>query len=865
MTLSKEQFLQILGGINMSNSKKLLSFLLAVVIIIMSVVSSGAIIISDDTVSPKVEWVYKIDKYLVEKMAEASDTDLIPVWVWMTDIDMEQLDKDIEAQTGISQQKLDTARAEIGYDVSTMSANVEDLMSTDANVQNTVTTYLDATKVQREKIANDTEVYLTAKKALASQRYATANTAKISQLGVSNNRIDFQSELTPSFIAFLTKAEIMETAQSSNVVQIGYFNEYDEESAPEPTQARAMAEEQEPTEPSTELPTLDVSTLHTGMKQALQHDLALDKYGVTGNGIQILHVDVDYVRSDHDNINKIADWKKINIVMQKSTLPITDYDKIPFPKHNSHGNYCASYIQSFAENVEIYSVIKQPTANELNVDINALEDLEYAITDLDIDLINSSCYLDELEYSSNFYAKWFDAIVATYNIPLVASAGNDPIGSYYNNVIAPANAYNSIAVGIYDYSNNKMLDNYTYNPISSENTVVDRVSYKPDLVVAMQQGGGTSAGAPTVSAIVAMMMELDPSLKGQPEIIKAILMASCHEKAQRSDADVTASIDQELMTDGLTLKQGAGKVNALRALNIVEYGTYGYGNINQTQNFTTAKRFSINSQVFNDATSGPPMNISVAWLRSNTKNIDEITGDAVITLGAYCDLDLKVQYIENGVSKEKSSAVNNAGKQLLYFPTTELDTQYSLKISWGENSTDNVTKKYGYAYSIGSFEKVLDKVEVTGVTGVGRTLTANAYTADALPVQDGTVTYRWHKSDDGESWQPISGETSSTYEITDAVLNKYIRCVVTQNYLNNYKVINVLPTKVILYGDVDNDGVVSVMDANTIQRYIDQAITLTDLQLLAADVNLDGVVSVIDATLIQNYLGKQIPYLPYTG
>ena len=849
----------------MSNSKKMLSLLIAVVIIIMSVISPTAIIAPEDSISAEVQWMYKIDDALDEKMSEVSDTDLIPVWVWMTDIDMEQLDKDIETRTGISQQKLDTARAEIGYDVSTMSTNVENLMSTDANVQNSVTTYLEATKVQREKIANDTDVYLTAKKELASQRYNTANTAKIRQLGVSSNRIDFKSELTPSFIAFLTKAEIVETAKSADVVEMGYFSEYDAESTLTPTQESTVVEVEEQTVSST----LDVSTLHTGIKQTIQHDLALEKYGVTGNGINVLHLDSDSVRRDYSNINLVPNRENIQFIVNRTAHPVTATEALPIEPISDHANFCVSYLQAFAENVIIYSVPNLNAYGKLSAqNINPLDDVEYAIVDLGVDLISASSNEGERVYESSFSALWYDAIVATYNIPLIASAGNSPneTNKQFYNVVAPACGYNSIGVGVYRYNTNKMEDDYAHTSSTTDET---RVTYKPDLVVAMDSYAGyfgaTSAGAPTVAAIVAMMMELEPMLVGQPEVIKAILMASCHEKAQRSQADITAGVTQELMTDGLTLKQGAGKVNALRALNIVEYGTYGYGNINQAQNFTTAKRFSINSQVFGNATSGPPMNVSVAWLRSNTKASNIMDDFDSITLGAYCDLDLKIQYTEDGVSKEKSSTVDNASKQLVYFPTTELDTRYSLKIYWGDNSTSNLTKKYGYAYSIGSFDKVLDKVEINGIAGVGRTLTASAYTADTLPVQDGTVTYSWHKSDDGESWQSISGETSSTYEITDTVLNKYIRCVVTQNYLNNYRIINVLPTKVILYGDVDNDGVVSIMDISLINSYLANYVVLTDSQMLVADVDLDGVVSVMDATLIQNYLSQQIPYLPYEG
>ncbi len=52
-------------------------------------------------------------------------------------------------------------------------------------------------------------------------------------------------------------------------------------------------------------------------------------------------------------------------------------------------------------------------------------------------------------------------------------------------------------------------------------------------------------------------------------------------------------------------------------------------------------------------------------------------------------------------------------------------------------------------------------------------------------------------------------------------------------------------------GDVDNDMVVSVLDATAIQLFKASMLTLTDEQLNVSDVDLDGNVSVLDATAIQ--------------
>ena len=66
----------------------------------------------------------------------------------------------------------------------------------------------------------------------------------------------------------------------------------------------------------------------------------------------------------------------------------------------------------------------------------------------------------------------------------------------------------------------------------------------------------------------------------------------------------------------------------------------------------------------------------------------------------------------------------------------------------------------------------------------------------------------------------------------------------------------------IIYGDVDADSNVSVMDATEIQRHIAKAITLSDDATKCADVDGDSSVSVMDATTIQRYVAKVIDKFP---
>ena len=62
-------------------------------------------------------------------------------------------------------------------------------------------------------------------------------------------------------------------------------------------------------------------------------------------------------------------------------------------------------------------------------------------------------------------------------------------------------------------------------------------------------------------------------------------------------------------------------------------------------------------------------------------------------------------------------------------------------------------------------------------------------------------------------------------------------------------------------GDVDLDGVVSVIDATTIQKNLASLLTLNELQMKLADTDGDGYVTVLDATRIQKWLASLIPIL----
>ncbi|MBR3953361.1 MAG: S8 family serine peptidase [Oscillospiraceae bacterium] len=66
----------------------------------------------------------------------------------------------------------------------------------------------------------------------------------------------------------------------------------------------------------------------------------------------------------------------------------------------------------------------------------------------------------------------------------------------------------------------------------------------------------------------------------------------------------------------------------------------------------------------------------------------------------------------------------------------------------------------------------------------------------------------------------------------------------------------------VVFGDVNDDGKVNIVDAYLVRRYTAKLDTFTGRQLYAGDVNGDGEVNVMDANLIRRYAAKFISVFP---
>ncbi|MCD8026463.1 MAG: dockerin type I repeat-containing protein [Clostridiales bacterium] len=69
-------------------------------------------------------------------------------------------------------------------------------------------------------------------------------------------------------------------------------------------------------------------------------------------------------------------------------------------------------------------------------------------------------------------------------------------------------------------------------------------------------------------------------------------------------------------------------------------------------------------------------------------------------------------------------------------------------------------------------------------------------------------------------------------------------------------------TRVIIYGDVDLDGLITTVDATCAQSGNVGGVALTTEQRLAADVDGDGYITINDSTYIQKYVAGTISKFP---
>lgn len=818
----------------------------------------------EDTIIENTDTInQKISDELLEKMEEVaasgSKEERIPVCIWYEDIDDEAVAKEVERQTGLTISDLDTnlemPSDEILNKFVEMSKNQKNIECVEEMEE-----YLNNTESAREYEKEIIDEFTSAKRKISKRRIQEKQKEIFNKNYISDENILFKSSYAPMIIAELESEEIQKLSRVSGII---FIEEYE------------TIEKSEVVEPWNDM--LSFKTING-------FDDVMYKTGLTGDGVTMGMVDHD---TPYNFVYEELDMDRIEIL--GATVQYWEGNEFP---HSVNSAAIIMGTNGIAPNVEKLYVTTFADPS-LTPGFSFYECMEL-LCDKGVKVINASICLNAVRDGRSYHQveKWLDYIVNKYGLTILQSAGNGWSGGYpdtYRPVWVPGASYNVITVGGMDdkYTTEKSDDDvFYYNSYDTQGGCE-----KPDVLApANVAGGGTSSAAPVVSGIVALMLELKPSLSLYPQAIKAILMASCHRKV----LDQFVDEQLETMEQGLTEKQGAGVVDPYLALCIVGNGQYGVRSIDSEGseiNIVQPKYTATN------------MNVSLAWMQQNVVVEDEEFYMPSMPTDDVAAHDLALSVYENQTTLLASSNLEKSSTEMAYVPLNANINKYKLKIQ-GDSSKD-AEVICAYAWSMN--DMYYRTPTLTGIYriknyGGGLYLQVDSSGSIAQKNYHDTLEQEWIINNNIQNVMEneyvimndtYEGYVGEGYAISDSnVKTKMSNELAVVNiegndeYLYIYKKLEnsgkigfLQPFSQVSFvgrsfnwysfegnrmqmwllekinfccGDVDKNGVLEQADADMIQQYIEGLILLSESQKYLADVNGDGNISIEDVNKVVN-------------
>jgi C1A family cysteine protease len=232
--------------------------------------------------------------------------------------------------------------------------------------------------------------------------------------------------------------------------------------------------------------------------------------------------------------------------------------------------------------------------------------------------------------------------------------------------------------------------------------------------------------------------------------------------------------------------------------------------------------------------------------------IEDTTNDVTLTVDADSNL-FNIHTKNNVILRQDRDYIRNGN---------EITLKSSYLETLGENYTELV---FEFNNDVTNTVVINPKATISSVTINGSPIVDDTLTAEIdadILKENYDVTYQWQVSRNGNVWSNISGATSKEYTVEDNYFQRYLRVKVTSkskygNVVYPLTVYSKSTTcKVVILGDVDIDGEMTIQDVTELSKYLASMVTFDNEQLLAADVNRDGNIDISDLTEIQLILAK---------
>lgn len=713
-----------------------------------------------------------------------------------------------------------------------------------------------------------TDKYLEARRDVCKELHYAQTDAFIKELSLTEDAVKFCSTCAPIMVCNLTPSEIKSMSELDEVEEICSWDEF----APSGVYSEDSENEVQ----------ID--------RSIDAYDLIKDSLGVTdinevlslsGDGVNIGAYESGVVYSsqgvvptiDADIIGKL-DFDSVHVV----------YSNLPFPDYSGHVSWCtvvAAGTNGIAPDAEIYTASCSHDNAHTYTEDN-LYDFEQMLNNTNVVFMPYG-WINTSTPVYHKIEKYFDKTINEHDYSLIVSSGNRTNDYPQTNVSCPANSFNCIAVGGYyiDPANTLYDSRYADGDFNT----------KPDVIAPAQVNSttGTSYSAPAIAGMLALLLQYKPSLAAHPELVKAILMASCHQKftAIKYHDETTDTISESL-ENGITDREGAGVPNMYRMISIAAQHTYGYGTLNSGNNYSSQVRFfqpsygssNINiSMAFlqSEATDNQPLTTSdncsmMLWNLNTTQTSNLTKGSTEMiyrSLSSNPNYRLKFDRISGSASKIRFGYAWSI-KNMQFYNAPEEEGTYYLR---NYNSNQYLYEDSGLNIKQASFDTLLnnkwvfqyntanDKYRIKSADGkeIGLTkgylISANVYKAIGT---NASLGYNISLTDNDDGTYSIERNIeSATYclGIQNQSSTSGALAVWALKNSNDTSQKWVLDTAAFQRGDADVNGVINQSDANKVLEIAanigsGNPTNYTNIQLFLGDFNRDGVSNATDAALI---------------
>lgn len=492
-----------------------------------------------------------ISSELLAKMSTAAETDLIPISLWLEELDRASVDLAVYESTGQNRSTTEL--------LGTTDQTGQAIYS---SVQTRRLTYS-----QLRRTASETFLRSTAKSGAS--------------VLLPEERITFISSYAPMILAKATVQEILNLAQQSQVCAIYYAP--DEELSFAFQDISTLAADQ-----LTAIPSMSVSSAFSQVRAAYVRD----ELGFDGEGVKIGMIDggIPYLLSCFEGANIIAD------------------------PYVTNGDIHASIVASILVSQDADNPGLVPEAQLYCTSCTYRDEIYQRIEWLleqGVSVINMSGGFEDHLGEYDPFDRWIDHIAIEHSVHFIVAAGNKHDNNTQSQVASPAMAYNVITVGASNMLMTDIADLSCYVESSQYAEKPDILAPGDNIrfdifteIAGLEEPlvlDGTSLAAPIVTGIVAQILTACPSLADKQDAMKAILTANIH--------STTLSYTTESEDQALYEKCGAGLVDARSALSAARSGRFinrafaaNTSNLYKTYTFTVLESDTINR-------------VSLTWLK----------------------------------------------------------------------------------------------------------------------------------------------------------------------------------------------------------------------------------------------------------